>query len=355
MSNVWRLFFVVLLVAITVDASGQLKAKKIRKNNRRISNYKGTQSFSKHQQYQKIGIAVNAMNYFCEMAPASGFASTDIKFTRPGISIWGSHRFGPRWTAEAAYSWGTVRGSDYVAAEPKDNTAVYRHVRNLSFRNRISELSATVTADWFKNFATYISRVQLTPYAFAGVAVMYHNPQAQVNENSSLPEAGQWVKLKPLGTEGQTSEFYDKKEYSNIQIAIPLGIGVRYRLNQVLDVSFQFGIRYLFTDYIDDVSGNYVDLGALDSDLAREMSDRSRELTGGDNQPRDFTRIDEVTREQTYVSPYDGNTYTVFAGYGSDTHPDNIRGNIKNDDVLLYTQIRISYILGGSFMRAKYR
>jgi hypothetical protein len=139
-------------------------------------------------------------------------------------------------------------------------------------------------------------------------------------------------------------------------VAIPFGIGVRYRVNQVLDASFQIGVRYIFFDYIDDVSGNYVDLGAFGSDeLARELSDRSRELTSArKNEARNFSIIDQYTGNQTYIGS-DGNTYDVYAGYGSDTHPSNIRGNVSDNDLFVYTQIRIAYIIGGSFTRAKYR
>ncbi len=209
--------------------------------------------------------------------------------------------------------------------------------------------------DWVKNFDNYLSRADFTPYAFIGVAALHHNPQAKVNEESSLPEAGSWVKLKPLGTEGQMSDKYNFDTYSNFQVAIPFGIGARYRLNMNLDLSFQIGIRYLFFDYIDDISGLYVDLGALESDLAREMSDRSQEPTSAkSNDQRDMIRVGDVTTDQSYVGA-DGNTYDVFDGYGSDLRTDNIRGNSKNNDMLLYTQFRISYVFNGSFRRAKYR
>jgi len=333
-----------------------MKRKAIRKNNKAASKYKGTHTgFPKHKQYQQIGISLNAMNYFGEIAPTSSFVSTDIKFTRPGVSIFGSHRFGARYSVEASYSWGTFSSSDFTAADPSDTEAVYRYVRNLSFRNRIHELAGTLVADWFENHATYISRVQITPYAFVGFSVFYHDPQARVNQDSGLAEAGEWVKLRPLGTEGQLSDTYNFKQYSKVQIAIPFGIGARYRLNQVMDISFQFSLRWLFFDYIDDVSGGYVDLGALDSDLARAMSDRSQELTSAkNNELRDMNRVGQVTRNQTYIG-VDGNSYDVFAGYGSDGNPNNIRGNKNNNDLLLYTQIRLSYVIGGSFMRAKYR
>ena len=112
----------------------------------------------------------------------------------------------------------------------------------------------------------------------------------------------------------------------------------------------------MFFDYIDDVSGKYVDLGSFGSDeLARELSDRSREPTSArKNEDRDFTIINQYTGNQTYVGS-DGKTYDVFAGYGSDAHPSNIRGNAADNDLFVYTQIRIAYIIGGSFTRAKYR
>lgn len=345
------------LLIIPDHADAQLNRRKIKKSNKRISKYKGNKrEFTKQKQYQYLGFSVNAINYFGDITPTSSFASTDISFTRPGFSIFGAHRFETRFTLEGAFSWGTLAGDDFTSAKPSGES-VYRYIRNLSFRNRIYELSAVLVADLFANEASYLSRLQWSPYGFIGIAGLYHNPKARVNENSSLPEAGQWVALQPLGTEGQQSGQYNNSPYSRFQFAIPFGIGIRYRLNQLIDLSFQFGMRFLFTDYLDDVSGGYVDLGVFGNDeLARALSDRSRELTSAkNNEPRDTDAIASNSRPQTYTSVFDGNDYTVLAGYGSDTDPGNIRGNINNDDLYLFTQIRIAYIISGSFRRAKYR
>ena len=184
--------------------------------------------------------------------------------------------------------------------------------------------------------------------------MLHHNPQGKVNEGSSLPEAGEWVNLKPLGTEGQMSDKYDFDTYNNFQIAIPFGIGVNYRMGGNIDLSFQVGLRYLFFDYIDDISGDYVDLGALESDLAREMSDRSQELTSAStNEQRNMGRITQVTSNQSYVGA-DGRTYDVFDGFGSDVVTYNVRGKSDNNDMVVYTQLRIAFIMNG-FKRTKYR
>src|SRR6202008_995348 len=119
-----------------------------------------------------------------------------------GISF--SHRFGPRYTLTAAFTYGTLKGSDNESADKSDaENGVFRYQRNLSFRNRIKELSVVATFDLFENQATYISRVRWTPYAFIGAAVLHHNPQAQVPEidvhGNPLSNAGEWVNLQPLG------------------------------------------------------------------------------------------------------------------------------------------------------------
>jgi hypothetical protein len=246
MKGTWVFLILIFLGGISLsDANAQMKRGQIKRNNKAASNFKGQKGrFPKHKQYTTVGISVNSLNYFGDITPTSSALSTKLSFTRPGISIWGSHRVGTRYTVEAAYSWGTLASSDFESADPNDDVAIYRYIRNLSFRSRINELSAVFVVDYKENNSGYISRVQLTPYAFIGLAGFYHNPQAKVNENSSLPEAGQWVKLKPLGTEGQNSSMYNLKSYSSFQFAIPFGIGVRYRINQILDASFQIGVRY---------------------------------------------------------------------------------------------------------------
>jgi hypothetical protein len=267
--------------------------------------------------------------------------------------------------------YGGLRGADTESADPNDEKdgGYYRYNRNLSFRNRIKELSIVASLDLFENMATYISRVKWTPYIFAGVAVFHHNPQAQVPRTqvdgvTPLPNAGQWVNLKSLGTEGQNSDLDPSssnagiKSYKLIQPAIPFGFGVRFRLNEVMDFAGEFGFRYLFTDYIDDVSKNYVDLGVFgDNELAKAMAYRSFEL------PEFSPALDENKFGAPGVNPSlirytgsDGQDYWVVPGYGGD-YPGgpNKRGNSKDKDIYTVFTLKLTYILGKTFHRAKFR
>jgi hypothetical protein len=343
------------LVSLAQDAYSQMNRKAIKKNNRRIGSYRGKKShFGKDKIYNAAGFSLNALNYYGDLAPQPNKFSTDISFTRPALGFSFSHRFGPRYTLTGTFLYGTLKGSDRESADPEDATnGIYRYNRNLEFRNRIKELSVVGYLDLFENMSTYISRVKWTPYAFVGVSVFHHNPQAkvpdtQVDNVTPFSNAGEWVNLQSLGTEGQYATLDESaqnngiKPYKLIQPAIPFGLGVRFRINEVMDFAAEFGFRYLFTDYIDDVSKNYVDLGVFgDDELAKAMSYRS-------------TTPETMSQLQPFVSTVDGKTYNLLPGYGSE-HPDNMRGNSSDRDVFMVTTFRLTYILGKTFHRAKFR
>jgi hypothetical protein len=350
-----KLFYLVVAVCLvfSVDSYGQMNRKSIKKNNRRISSFRGKKyHFGKEKVYNAVGVSLNALNYYGDLAPRPSKFSTDISFTRPALGLSFAHRFGPRYTLNAAFMYGTLRGADVESADPGDlSNGRFRYNRNLSFRNRIKELSVTGVFDLFQNQATYISRVKWTPYAFIGVAAFHHNPQAKAPatdlNGNPLAEGGKWVDLKPLGTEGQNGTLAPTdvnagiKPYKLIQVAIPFGLGARFRLNEVVDFSAELGFRYLFTDYIDDVSQNYVDLSVFDgNELARAMSYRSNELVPAS------ALVPRQTRS--------GNTYNLLDGYGQE-HPDNLRGSKDDRDIYMVTTFKLTYILGKTFHRAKFR
>ena len=345
------LAFVILLTAN--DSFGQMNRKSIKKNNKRISSYRGRKSrFTAANKYNAIGFSLSALNYYGDLSPKSGAFSTDISFTRPAFAISFSHRFGPRYTVTGGFMYGTLKGSDSQSANAADvENGKYRADRNLSFRNHIKELSVVASFDLFENQATYISRVKWTPYVFVGIAGFLHNPQAQAPsvglDGTALPEAGSWVKLRDYGTEGQkatllpTDANYGIKEYKLFQVAIPGGIGARFRINEVMDFSAEIGFRYTFTDYLDDVSKNYVDLGVFNGNkVAEALSYRSNEVS-------------PAAATNTYVGR-NGQSYSVIPGYGSE-EANNIRGQSSNRDLYMVTTFKLTYIIGKTFHRAKFR
>lgn len=168
-----------------------------------------------------------------------------------------------------------------LSANDTRNTGLLK-ARNLNFRTRLAELNLLLEYNLLD-----LSEHRWSPYAFAGVALYHFNP-------FTTDSTGNKVYLQPLGTEGQGLALYpDRKPYKLTQFAIPFGAGVKLRVTDNAVVSFEMGLRKLFTDYIDDLSSTYVDQAALlqgRGPKAVELSYRGGELKDGDpNYPADGT------------------------------------------------------------------
>jgi hypothetical protein len=130
-----------------------------------------------------------------------------------------------------------------------EDTIAYN--RGLHFKSPVYELSGQLEF----NFLPYDPGNPLytwTPFVYAGASLFNFNPQG---ENAN----GEWVDLQPLGTEGQgTTQPNTDSKYSLIQFAAALGGGVKIAVNNNFNIIFEYSTRKTFTDYLDDVSGNYV-------------------------------------------------------------------------------------------------
>jgi hypothetical protein len=290
--------------------------------------------------YFTIGGQFNSMNYFGDLNPTTNILSTNLEFTRPNFGFTASYKATPRFSFRANLLWGRLKGDDFKSADPNDlRGAFYRYTRNLHFRNDIIEFSLGGMWDFIPNSRRFYRRKGVTPYVFGSVAVFYHNPKAKVHPDYTGPEAGKWVALRPLKTEGQGKEGYEKM-YSPVQITIPFGAGVKFKVADRIDLSFETGLRLTFTDYLDDVSTFYPNPNDLDSDLARFMSNRSAEPTSAiSGEARDISLITNNLGFIT-ITPQNAAPYQSARGYGQ---AKDIRGK-SNSDFYLVTGFHINYI-----------
>ena len=281
-------FIAILLgIVVTHDAYAQRRRyKRPPAKEHKIASYHGGRVNDLRGEAKSlfIGLSFNAMNYFGDIAPAPKKLSTDIGFTRSGFGVVVGRKFHPNASIRAGFNIGTLTGDDLDTADPTEETSLGRFQRNPHFENTLKEFSLGLEFDLFPNYGGTNSRFPINPYIFIGAAVFSYNPKGVVPENDLLgnpfPNAGDKVSLRDLGTEGQNIGVDSLPgKYSKLQLAIPVGFGVKFRLLDDFDAHIEFGLRQLFFDYIDDVSGNYVDLGLLDSEIARALADRGTELT----------------------------------------------------------------------------
>jgi len=124
--------------------------------------------------------------------------------------------------------------------------------RNLNFETQIVE--GNILAEY--NLLD-LNQHRFTPYAFAGVAVFHFDPYVY-----SAPGKKQYLHV--LSTEGEgLSQYPNKKPYALTQLAIPFGGGIKFRISDNVVLAYEIGLRKLFTDYLDDVSGTYADQAVL--------------------------------------------------------------------------------------------
>jgi Domain of unknown function (DUF6089) len=156
------------------------------------------------------------------------------------------------------------------AADGYSNQADLR-ARNLNFESKIYEGNLLLEYNLFD-----LHSHKLTPYVFAGAALFHFNPYA-------YDTTGKKVYLRSLSTEGEGLPGY-KKEYSLFQISIPFGGGIKFRVSDNVVLAYEIGMRKTFTDYLDDVSGPYINqatLLAAKGPEAVEMAYRGNELKDG--------------------------------------------------------------------------
>jgi hypothetical protein len=210
-------------------------------------------------QKSEVGLMLGGSVYSGDLSPAL----VNFQFIRPAAGIFYRYNYTTHWAAKAAIFAGTITANDAASSDP------FQQNRNLSFTSRIFELTGNIEFN-FLEYATGDSKRPFTPYIFTGLSVFDFNPKADFN--------GELVELKPLGTEGQNLANPPVKPYSLVQLAIPLGLGIKWNLGQRFCLGFEIGSRKTFTRYLDDVGGNYPDkkhLLAESGPLAALLSDRS--------------------------------------------------------------------------------
>jgi opacity protein-like surface antigen len=204
----------------------------------------------------------------------------------------------PHIGVRAGIQYGTVEAHD------NQNTEAVLRARNLSFESRILEGNLLLEYTLFN-----MEDKKISPYVFGGIALYHFNPYA-------FDTLGNKVFLKPLSTEGQGLTAYpERKEYKLTQFAIPFGGGIKFRVSPNVVLGYEIGLRKLFTDHLDDVSGTYVDEFRLFEERgakAVEMAYRGNQLKDGLPYPEEGSPRGGAKYKDWYY--FQGLTLTIGIG-----------------------------------------
>jgi len=264
-----------------------------------------------------FGVSLGAANYTGEIGSNGEETKPwllDMRLGQSRLSAGGFYRynFTRNLAAKISVNYARIQGNDSTS---QIKTAI---ARNLSFRTDIIE--ATLTGEYAFFTMNDISRassarIDFSSYLFAGGGVALFYPYAQSN--------GKWYYLRPLNTEGT------ENAYNEMTVVIPFGAGANFTFNKKIKLGIEFGYRFTFTDYLDDVSTDYAydsELPFLESAIFANRTDDAYARGEAGLPDRNFFRA--------------GNT----------------RGNPDTKDGYIIGQVSLSYVIsnGNSFHKSRY-
>jgi hypothetical protein len=260
----------------------------------------------------ETGIAAGLMNCLTDLGGNKGNGSKFLKdvnwnYSKPCVGLYASATHRDIIAIRLAFNWGSLTGSDSVL-KGQDDLATLRYMRNLNFRTNI--LEGSIVMEFHPLYLDQKFSPSMSPYLILGMGLFSFNPETYIN--------GAWISLQPLHTEGQGfREYPQRMEYKLRQINIPVGLGAKYELSNLMVLRLEFDYKILCTDYLDDVSKQYIDPAlfnkyypAQKAQLAQRLADRTSEL--------------------------DPSHHTI---------PGAIRGNPSNNDAYFSIQLKLGLIL----------
>jgi hypothetical protein len=229
----------------------------------------------------ELGLSLGAAHYF-------GDINTRAKLNRPKIAVGAFFR-------KQFSNYVALRVSAHYAklgySDVYNKSNDFQRRRNLSFNSNIFELALQGDFNFYK-FIPGDPDHRFTPYVTLGVGVFTYDPYAYLND--------QKVFLRPLGTEGQGNSLYpDRKPYGTMALCVPFGVGIKYAVNERMNVGVEIAHRFTKTDYLDDVSTTYIGADKFpllpdgSPSVARQMQDRSYEtgeIIGLEGRQRGFSQ-----------------------------------------------------------------
>lgn len=234
-----------------------------------VNAQKSRSRYLKKNRTREFGFCIGATNFLGDLGGANSIGSGryslrdfDFPAVRPTMGV----SFGYQ-----ILNWGSLKSGlviGYIRGNDQFTDYIERQKRNINFR--------TIVVEYSEQFEFYITKTRqgrssytlrsakkkfslynfpFTSYFFTGIGAFYFNPQVKTLD-------GTWKYTKPFHTEGQ-GVVPTRKNYNNIQLCIPIGIGFKYPLGGGYTLGIEYGARKTFTDYMDDASMTYFDYDYL--------------------------------------------------------------------------------------------
>ncbi len=215
----------------------------------------------------EVGGFIGTSYYLGELNPGLPYNQTQLAY---GGLI--RYNINSRWATKFSYYRGNLQGSDATGGSMVN--------RDLDFKSKINDFSLVAEFNFWEYF-TGSKKSYVTPFIFGGISYFTFN-------STSFSGAD----LQAAGTEGQNVGFDDRSPYNKYSFAIPFGFGFKYSISERLGLTFEWGMRKTFTDYIDDISTTYAENPDI---LADPTQTHSAYMQRGDDKNNDWYNYTGIT------------------------------------------------------------
>lgn len=212
-----------------------------------------------------VGVGIGGVVYWGDLNTDD--FGTNIGNTNIALQLTANYLLTDYVSIRGGLLYGNLSGDDSKSTQP------WQRERNLDFTSPLVELSLLSEIHVFGD-NRLDGDLPFSPFVALGLSGFYFNPSTILD--------GQSYDLQPLGTEGQgLPGFADK--YSRISGSLLFGGGVKIRVTQGITLVVDGLARRTFTDYIDDLSGDYVSYNELlagNGETAARLGNRMAEYLG---------------------------------------------------------------------------
>lgn len=251
----------------------------------------------------EIGATGGIMNALTDLGGKKGIGKNFIKdlrwaTARPSYGFYVMGMYKSLIGVRLEGTFGEVTGYDSILKNVAPST-FGRYERNLSFKSKINEFQFALEFHPTALINFEDNPPPFSPYVVAGIGRFSFDPQAKLN--------GQWYSLQPLSTEGQGfREYKDRQPYELSQFNFLGGLGLRYEINSVVNARLELLHRFLQTDYLDDVSKDYIDPSLFPNYLPSNLAAVAQQLYYRQNE---LYPTDEVVVGGQRGDPKDNDAY----------------------------------------------
>lgn len=236
---------------------------------------------------------VGGMNYFGDLS----WHFTNLKETRLGYSGGIERYITPGFGLRLQYIGGTITANDRASFILRDNnvTSNDQFARSLNFETRLHNLNllfvfhldngkimktdAVVSPFFSVGGGIGWFRVKGDLLTESGGRYYYWSDQTIRDIAEDAPDADKAVIIEQDGVfETTLSDLDIEKNYKPFSFHVPVGVGLKFRINASFDIRLESQFTYTFTDYLDDVGGKPV--GTYDDDFIAYAADPAGTING---------------------------------------------------------------------------